>query len=134
MKRIINILGSHEKGFTLIELLVVIAILGVLAAVAVPNVGKFISKGKVESYNAELHNLQTAVMAMMEDSDNGTLDGGLGPNGEYEDIQDMDVVTANGGTFILSDYMTGLNTDGTVKTDCTYLISKDGGVILQSTP
>ena len=134
MRKFITLLKSNQKGFTLIELLVVIAILGVIAAVAVPNVGKFISKGKDESYNAELHNLQTAVMAMMADSNNGTLDGGTGPDGEYVGISDMDDVTANGGTYILSHYMTGLNADGTVKTDCTYLISKDGGVIRQSTP
>ena len=38
-----------NKGFTLIEVLVVIAILGVLAAVVVPNVSRFIGKGKDEA-------------------------------------------------------------------------------------
>ena len=56
-----------EKGFTLIELLVVIAILGVLAAVVVPNVSRFMGKGKDEAGLTELHSIQTAVTAMMAD-------------------------------------------------------------------
>jgi len=56
-----------NKGFTLIELLVVIAILGVLAAVVVPNVSKFMGKGKDEAGLTELHSVQTAVTALMAD-------------------------------------------------------------------
>ena len=108
--------------------MVVIAILGVLAAVAVPNVGKFFSRGKQESYNTELHNLQTGVMAMLAESAAGILDSATA------NISDMSLVTADNSTLVLTDYMIGLNTDGTVKTGCTYSISQDGGVILQSTP
>jgi type IV pilus assembly protein PilA len=120
--------NSRQKGFTLIELLVVIAILGVIAAVAVPNIGKFFGRAKQESFNTELHNLQTGVMAMMADSDSENLDAA------YTDINDMDLVTADSGSFVLSTYMVGINEDGTVKTGCTYTISQDGGVIIQSTP
>jgi type IV pilus assembly protein PilA len=62
-----------EKGFTLIGLLVVVALLGVLAAIVVPNVTRFVSQGEVEAAETELRNIQSAVSTMMDENHLSTL-------------------------------------------------------------
>ena len=60
---------KKQVGYTLIELLVVIAILGVIAAVAVPNIVKFMDSGETEAAAAELHNVQVAASAAVHEGD-----------------------------------------------------------------
>jgi type IV pilus assembly protein PilA len=125
VKKFLRQFQYKENGFTLIELLVVVAILGVLAAVVVPNIGKFLGKGKAESYATELHNIQTATMAMIAESNAQELDQAyITPTGDMHSIQ------ADSGNLTLDTYLNGLN--GTmVKTGCTYTFSKDGKVVIQ---
>ncbi|MBA7656698.1 hypothetical protein ES703_64625 [subsurface metagenome] len=122
MKRFMKQFHYGEKGFTLIELLVVVAILGVLAGVVVPNVGKFVGKGKTEAYATELHNVQTGVMAMMVDSTAGQLDAAVTAT------DDMTTILADTGAVKLSDYLTGLDATGKIKSGCTYEFAVDGTV------
>lgn len=104
MKLLIKRFRYGEKGFTLIELLVVIAILGVLAAVAIPNVGKFLDKGHKEAATTELHNVQTATMAAMADSHMGSIPGtppftfGDDDQDQNETTPGVDLDVETGGT------------------------------------
>jgi len=115
-----------EEGFTLMEL-VVVSILAIISVVVVPNVGKFMGRGKTAAYAAELHNVQIAVMAMLIDSTAGELDVAVSAT------DDMDTVTADSGALLLSSYIVGLNADGTVKSGCTYAFTIDG-TVTQTTP
>ena len=61
-------LVGGQKGFTLIEILLVITILGVLAAIAVPNLISFLDVGKTEAMETERDGVQAALIALMMDN------------------------------------------------------------------
>jgi len=83
-----------EKGFTLIELLIVVAILGVLAAVVIPNVGRFIGRGETEAASTELTNVQSAVVAMMVDNQLSALPNPVAAPGTRDMAAFPDVTSA----------------------------------------
>ena len=89
-----------EKGFTLIELLIVVAILGVLAAIVIPNVGRFIGRGESEAKDTEFTNIQNAVISMMTDNKIATLPNPADTTGE---------ATQNMGAFPDSTSVAGSN-------------------------
>lgn len=56
-----------QAGFTLVELLVVLAILGLLIAVATPQVIKYLGRAKVDTARIQMHDLSTALDLFLVD-------------------------------------------------------------------
>ncbi len=52
---------GNQNGFTLIELLIVVAIIGIIAAIAIPNLLNAIDRGKQKRTMADLRNMGTAI-------------------------------------------------------------------------
>ena len=57
----------RQKGFTLIELLIVVAIIGIIAAIAIPNLLNAINRGRQKRTMADLRSLATAIESYQVD-------------------------------------------------------------------
>ena len=61
-------LKRDSKGFTLIELLIVVAIIGIIAAIAIPNLLNAIDRGKQKRTMADMRSVGTAVESYAVDN------------------------------------------------------------------
>jgi len=57
-----------QKGFTLIELLIVVAIIGIIAAIAIPNLLNAIDRGKQKRTMADMRSIGTSIESYAVDN------------------------------------------------------------------
>ncbi|HKS22005.1 MAG TPA: type II secretion system protein, partial [Thermoanaerobaculia bacterium] len=63
-------MSRKQKGFTLIELLIVVAIIGILAAIAIPNLLTALQRSRQKRTMADMRTISTAWEARATDTNN----------------------------------------------------------------
>ena len=71
---------KNQKGFTLIELLIVVAIIGILAAIAIPNLLTAMQRAKQKRSMADMRTIATAWEARATDVNKYNAAGGFVPS------------------------------------------------------
>jgi len=88
----------RERGFTLLELLIVVAIIGIIAAIAIPNMLTAIQKGRQKGTMADMRSIATAWEARAAEAQRYNAAGGF--NGADTPVDLGDLQTMLEPTFI----------------------------------
>lgn len=96
--------NRKQKGFTLIELLIVVAIIGIIAAIAIPNLLNAIDRGKQKRTMADMRSVGTAVEEYAIDNNQYIVAGTLAAAEPFLEPLYIKVVPTNDGWNGLMDY------------------------------
>ena len=72
-RQLMKKLQKKEEGFTLVELLIVVAIIAILAAIAIPQFGKYRIRAYATEVNSDLKNAYTAATSYLVDNPTATV-------------------------------------------------------------
>lgn len=76
LTRIVNLLKKDERGFTLIELMVVIIIIGIIAAIAIPNLMEATGTAEASRVQSDVSTLESAAAVYYAENRAYTSDAG----------------------------------------------------------
>lgn len=130
-------MAKNNRGFSLVELMVVVAIIGVLAAIAIPNVTKYIAKARQTEAKTQLSSLFTSEKAFYaEYSAYHSMFGAIGysPEGQLRYVAGFTTASGGNDAGVANGYSTpptafpGTSTD--TLTYCTQLATMLNGCMI----